>query len=590
MGTPDSEGRMRACGLIFLTALVATHALDEGFVEVLDDSPSEHLAEDIRDVVPFLDADELIQLQGMVRKANSALQSKLASDAQTLHRARLEVEKAASSANLKYTKADATAQAATQAAMSSKKPSDADKAVKLKQEATKAKTKQIKLQKDQSDARIKADAALKKAQESGATIKLPTLSTPSTSTTTASTSTTASSAALAAASAPVTAPVVPSSSTPAAVGVSNPAPPPVHKPEKLLPDPPGITKKKEPSKLEILLKQRKKKREKREAHTLRKKYEEAKVEKQQEDYVLSKKMAKFQKIKTKEAESQSAKSAARKKQQLDEANIIKAHIAVNLARTDYKQTKKAEKLTKARERELGVEEEVDSTLAKTGDARRNLKKAEKERAARNENLKTTKANIVSTKLALEKANAATVAAKAALTSKQDALKALHRRLRKVDGQFASAVYSIKQLKSEQETAQEDKDQAVAEDKLANKKYKESHALATAAALTVNGSKDAKEKTLKALVNDPKEAKKEALLKIKDQDGISDLGTSLVAAKGAIAKSYVKQFNKLPLPRSGRNPILDAEAKASVRDDAATAALKVATTPGPATIAAAKNRL
>merc|ERR1711907_83839 len=401
----------RVC-LLFAAALVATHALDEGFVEVLDESTSEHLAEDLRGVVPFLDADELLQIKGMVQKANSVLQGKLASDAESLHLAKLEVEKAASSASLSYKKADATAQAAKKQAMSSKSASDA------------AKDTHTKLQKDQSEARIKADTALKKAQESGATVNLssPSTATPSTSSsslTTAPTTTTA----------PIAPPVVPGLSSGAA---SAPSP----KIAGLLPDPPGIVKAKEPTSLETILKQRRKKRVEKEAHTMREKDEAAKVEKQQSDYVLSQKMAAYQKVKTSEAEAQSAKSAARKEQQLDEAKIIKAHIAVGIAHRDYKQAKRAEGLAKARVRVLGVQKEVDSSLAKTGGARRDLKEADKQRTARNENLKTDKADIVSSKLAVEKAKAATAAAKAGFTAKTEALQGLQRALSKADRQFS----------------------------------------------------------------------------------------------------------------------------------------------------------
>jgi len=83
--------RAHAPCFLFLAALLATHAQVEatGFIEVLDDSQSEHLAKDIDAVMPFLDAEELIEMRGMVQKANNALQGKLASDAQALHLAKL---------------------------------------------------------------------------------------------------------------------------------------------------------------------------------------------------------------------------------------------------------------------------------------------------------------------------------------------------------------------------------------------------------------------------------------------------------------------------------------------------------------------
>lgn len=554
---------------------MATHAQVEatGFIEVLDDSQSEHLAKDIDAVMPFLDAEELIEMRGMVQKANNALQGKLASDAQALHLAKLEVEKAASSAQLNYKKADATAQAATKQAMASKAPKDATEAVKQKKLAADAKAKHTKLQKKQSEAQIKASAAMKKATDAGATVKLPSLPSSTSTSSTASTASTSSTAATTASS---------STASTASVGASTSPPPPAP-----LKDPPGVVKPKQPTKLETILKDRRNKRIQKEAHDLRKKYEEAKVEKQNSDYILSKAMAKYQKVKTAEAEANSAKSAARKEEQLDEAKIIKSTTARNIAKTDYKSVKKAEKLAKAMVRGEKVEVEVASSLAKTGSAKRNLKKSDKKREARNARLKKAKADTVSFKLAVAKAKAATTAAKAGLVSKQDTLQKLQRGLAKADHQFANAVYKIKKLRRKDEKVTEDKDQAKAEDKLDTKTYKSAHELATAAALKANQAKNGNEAALKALLRDPKEAKKEALLRVKDQNGISDLGTSLIAPKGAVSKDYISKFNKMPLSHSGRNPILEAEARASLKDTSADAALKVATTPGPAAVAAAK---
>jgi len=54
---------------------------------------------------------------------------------------------------------------------------------------------------------------------------------------------------------------------------------------------------------------------------------------------------------------------------------------------------------------------------------------------------------------------------------------------------------------------------------------------------------------------------EAIGSAKDHDGISDDGKPLVAAPGSIAAEYKRRFAALPLPDSGRNPILEAEARA-----------------------------
>merc|ERR1712178_416946 len=122
-----------------------------------------------------------------------------------------------------------------------------------------------------------------------------------------------------------------------------------------------------------------------------------------------------------------------------------------------------------------------------------------------------------------------------------------------------------------------------------------HAEATAAALELETANSAKatEAELKAKMRDPQFALKEAMEKVKDQDGLSNKGTRLVARAGKVAAEYTQQFKKLPLPSSGTNHILEAQASAAIKDTSKSnpvsqAATKNVQTPGTAAVAAAKS--
>merc|ERR1712054_538916 len=156
--------------------------------------------------------------------------------------------------------------------------------------------------------------------------------------------------------------------------------------KKDLPDPPAVLAPAPPTLLDQVLKKRRHQRLKMTAHNLRKKFMDAKVERQEADAILGRKKAKYLKTKTAEAEARSAKSAASKKQKLYEQEIIGEHEKVAIAKTEFKKARKAFKLAKAMVRGEQVEEQVASAFAQTGGAKRNLKKAEKARQRQNQRL------------------------------------------------------------------------------------------------------------------------------------------------------------------------------------------------------------
>jgi len=356
----------------------------------------------------------------------------------------------------------------------------------------------------------------------------------------------------------------------------------------VLPDPPQVKAPAPPSRLDKLLKKRKSKRLFETAHKLREKFLEAKVEKKAADAVLARKKALYDKSLTAQAEAKSARTAAAKKQKVLEQAIVGEHVKVALAKTEAKKINTAYKLAKAMVRGTQVEEQVAGAFAQSGGARLNLKKAESSRKRATGRWKKAKADIEARRKGVVQAKLAKVAGAANLKSKLDSLAKTHHALNKADKEFSAAQYKIDHLQDTLETEKEDVVQYSAEAHESDKAYRTAHKLAMAAAMKLNKDKKGEEATLEALLGDPDEERKEALAVVQDQDGISQKGYALVAPAGQVSADYIKRFDAMPIGDNGRNPILEAEASASVKDTAtAAAAMKAATTPGPATLAAAK---
>jgi DNA repair exonuclease SbcCD ATPase subunit len=489
-----------------------------------------------------LDVDELVQISQEPAGTNTPEQATLAAEASKTHATKLEMEKSAQGAEAKFKAAETQAQEATARALDTASPDDADAAVTMKSNAASAKEQHAKAVTDYSAAQQNADDALKKARDAGAIVNLP----------------------------------QPTPLPPAVV----PAPPAAGAPPPLQPPPV------EPSSLDTILKDRRLARLKKEAHDLHKKYEEAKVEKEQTDYDLTKAEAALTKVKTKMAESKSAKEAAEKEQGETDKKIQAGHLAEHLAEKELKDAKHEAKLSESMVDEAHVEEEVASSLADTGGGEEDMEASEEKREEVNERLKKAKAEVVTMKMAAESTKAAAEAAEAALLKKKDELEALHRVLAKADSRYAEAKYEIERTESDEMVAEENRDQAKAEDENAAKAFTVSHGLANAATLKLTSGANADEAQMKAFLMDPEEAEKEAIARIKDQDGLSEEGEKLVADDGSIEQDYVQKYDQMPLPDNGNNPILEAEARAQLKDDQENEATQVAAAPGVAETAAA----
>jgi len=318
------------------------------------------------------------------------------------------------------------------------------------------------------------------------------------------------------------------------------------------------------------------------------------VDKKQSDFVLQESMAALSKLQSRLAEAKSARDAAKQQQKQTEAKIIKAHLDVSVACDDYKKVRKAMKLGKAEVREVKIEQQVASAWAQSGGGDENLKEATARRNSANERKKDADSTLVTKKLAVEKMKASALAAKNGCQKKKDALNALHRSLMQADRRFSSAMYDIHQDAHKEEPALEKKAQLTAEAKVAAKEEKLSHETASAAALELEkAGRKATEAEMLAMVRNPKLRLKEALEKVKDFDGLSSKGKPLIAEAGTVAADYKAKWAKMPLPSYGGNPILEAEASASVKDNADVnpvlkAAVNNVQNPGVAAVAAAKS--
>lgn len=513
---------VRGCVLLCCTLVLVAHGSAEdagGSVKLLDPEVREF----------FEDTQELLQ----------QTPNELASQATTAHIAKLEAEAKAQDTQLNLNTVNEASDTATKKAIQTADPADAEKAAAAKDTVATAQAAHTQATTAVSVAQETANKALKAAQDAGVNVDLP--------------------AAL---------------PTPPQGAPGQPGQKPL--PVELAQPPPAIKPAPPPSKLETLLKDRRMARLKKEAKELMTRYEENKVEHQQAAFQLTQAMTKLAKVKRKMAEAQSAMTAARK-----ESGDIEKKLSIGTneehdAMHELESVKHDAKLAATFVDEAKVEEQVASSLAETGGGDEDLEESQAKRDDVNERLKTAKAEIVARKLSLEKARAAERSAEEAFLAKKDKIKELHLLLQKADRRYADAKYEHHVEEHDEMIATEDRDQRKAEEANALKALKITHGLASAAAMKASNSANAEEAHMRALIEDPEEYAKEEAARARDQDGISEKGEFLVSPDGAISQQYISKFDSMPLPDNGRNPILEAEARASLKDDSSDA-----TAPGSA---------
>jgi len=307
---------------------------------------------------------------------------------------------------------------------------------------------------------------------------------------------------------------------------------------------------------------RRKKRLTNEAYGLNKKYEYAKAEKGKADRDLRHVMAKMSKTDTAVEEAKAARLAAKKEQRDWKVKEDNAHMAMINSRDELSAVKKQDKKAAAYVDEAKVYARVASADSGTsGGGSENLERAERRRDESNEEAKKAKAELVARQLAYGKIEAALQAAKADVNAKELAFEATRESLHEADHRYATALFNVKEGKKAKMSLEIDLAEAKGQDDDMQRHQHIAHGLAHAAVLVAKNDPSGDEVQYKALLEDRDEEVMEAIGSAKDHDGISDDGKPLVAAPGSIAADYKRRFAALPLPDDGKNPILDAEARA-----------------------------
>jgi len=310
------------------------------------------------------------------------------------------------------------------------------------------------------------------------------------------------------------------------------------------------------------LQDRRKKRLKNEAYGLNKKYEYAKALKGKADRNLRHVMAKMSKADTAIEEAKAARLAAKKEQREWKHKEDDAHMAMINSRDELAAVKKQDKKAAAYVDEAKVFARVASADSGTsGGGSENLERAERRRDESNEEAKKAKAELVARQLAYGKIEAALQAARADVDKKELAFEATRDSLHEADHRYATALFNIKAGKKQKMKLEIDLAEAKSHDNDMQREQHVAHGLAHAAVLVAKNDPSGDEVQIKALLEDRDQEVMEAIGSAKDHDGISDDGKPLVAAPGSIAAEYKRRFAALPLPDSGRNPILEAEARA-----------------------------
>jgi len=257
-----------------------------------------------------------------------------------------------------------------------------------------------------------------------------------------------------------------------------------------------------------------------------------------------------------------ARLAAKKEQREWKHKEDDAHMAMINSRDELAAVKKQDKKAAAYVDEAKVFARVASADSGTsGGGTENLERAERRRDESNEEAKKAKAELVARQLAYGKIEAALQAARADVDKKELAFEATRDSLHEADHRYATALFNIKAGKKQKMKLEIDLAEAKSHDNDMQREQHVAHGLAHAAVLVAKNDPSGDEVQIKALLEDRDQEVMEAIGSAKDHDGISDDGKPLVAAPGSVAAEYKRRFAALPLPDSGRNPILEAEARA-----------------------------
>jgi len=305
----------------------------------------------------------------------------------------------------------------------------------------------------------------------------------------------------------------------------------------------------------------------REAKAINTRRQEATAEADVSKTGLNKRMQELNDAANKLAKDEANKAEAVKMQLTLERQGVVVHRDAHEKLLDLQEAKRNEHKAASLSMAAKIMHKVASAEAdSSGGDDTDLSKSTIKREEFNENLKHSMTTVSAMELEVEKSKHTVNKATAAWQAKEDAVHENVRQLRIADGQFADAKYEIDQAKHEMDDATENQSQAKAEDDNAQKELKIARGLEDSMELKLNNADNADEASMQALLGAPREAEQEAAKMAQDRDGLSSEGNELVAADGVIAADFIKRFSELPLPDNGRNPILEAEARASLADN------------------------
>ena len=254
--------------------------------------------------------------------------------------------------------------------------------------------------------------------------------------------------------------------------------------------------------------------------------------------------------------------------------------------TKLSMAKHQEDLQKGMVRASAIEEEMsasEQTGSSTGDRKINLKRDEKRREFNKGLLQWSKTQSKDSLAAVKMTQVAYAAQKLKVEAVQETYQTLNKAVGLADRRKAGAEFDADNMDSQIENAEEKIAQKKAIVGVSKTRMDVAKKLAQAAKDMVAHNEKGGRAEIMAESLDPAVAKEAAVKSAIDHDGLGDKGEQLVSkdgksvlpcvinfltlVTGEIARKYEKLFNQMKTPVQS-NPLLDAEARAAVKDSAA----------------------
>jgi len=238
--------------------------------------------------------------------------------------------------------------------------------------------------------------------------------------------------------------------------------------------------------------------------------------------------------------------------------------------TKLSMAKHQEDLQKGMVRASAIEEEMSASEqagSSTGDRKINLERDEKRREFNKGLLRWSQTQSKDSLAAVKTTQAAYAAQKLKVEAVQETYQTLNKAVGLADRRKAGAEFDADNMDSKIKNAEERLAQKKAILGVSKTRMDVAKKLALAAKDMVAHNEKGGRAEIMAESLDPEVAKEAAVKSAIDHDGLGDKGEQLVSKDGEIASKYEKLFNQMKTPVQS-NPLLDAEARAAVKDSAA----------------------